>query len=245
MAYHNTNGFEDGDTSSGWVHVFAVDDSKVSKTPFKKAKARSENQPINKGLGEVVKIQSTSGNYVLASLMEDNELSALYHPEGAGGMPSEDLTHGWSKFIFNGALVGFCGSPTNVICMIMVGEDDDETSGRALFHGEGGSSNEKEDDAKAKGHEDVASNTSEEAGFDEEKEDDPSNQEQEDDSNDQEQEDESNDQEQEDDSNDQEQEDDSNDQEQEDDPNDQEEEVPAGEGPRRVSLDGPRRVSLE
>lgn len=142
MAYYNPNGLDNVATTSGWVHVFAADDSKVSKTPSKKAKPRAENHPINNGLGEICKIQSTPGNYVLASLA-DNELLAVYHPEGAGGMCSEDLTHGFAKFTFDGPLVDFYGSPTNVICMIQVEDGNKKPAGRTLFAG-GGPGKEKE-----------------------------------------------------------------------------------------------------
>lgn len=135
LAYYNENGLTDDIRVSGWVHVFPTDDSLQAKTPKKKAKPRQEGKPINKGMGEIVKIQSTPGDFVLAGLAEANELLVVYHPSQARGMASEALSHSWSKFNFDGCLVNFCGSPTNVICMVKVEEDDEklEPAGRTLF----------------------------------------------------------------------------------------------------------------
>ena len=127
LVYYNNIGLaDDGNGKAGWVYVFPSNDSKEAKTPAKKPKLRSDSLDTNKGLGVVVKIQGTPGDFVLAGLDGNTEVLAVYHPPEAKTMTSDGLNHGWSKFDFGGSLlIDFVGSPTNAIFILKVNEEKD------------------------------------------------------------------------------------------------------------------------
>ena len=141
LVYYNNIGLsDDGDGKAGWVYVFPSNDSKVAKTPAKKPKVRPDSFETNKGLGVVVKIQGTPGDFIFAGLDGNTEVLVVYHPPKAKAMTSDSLRHGWSKFDFGESLlVDYFGSPTHAVFILKADKEEDKKDEESSDEDEAGS----------------------------------------------------------------------------------------------------------